>query len=143
MKKFVVGQSIKVRKLLAFFSKHRSGTAEENRLLQREVAIRDEVIQTLCFRYIIRCHEDGGWKRAAIFAEKYLNQSRQGTLDTALIPPSQKLLLSLEKAYYQLPGRISMCHMNDRPLSENVLKDSIVAAQLVANQEQPGIASRC
>lgn len=96
--------------------------------------MRDEVIQALCYRYKIRNPEDCGWDRASIVAEQIIDQGRRGTLNTTDVPPSQRLLLELEKAYYSVPGRVSMTGMNNKPFPSRVATDAARAAHLVAEQ---------
>jgi hypothetical protein len=106
----------------------------ENYRLKQELEMRNRVIQTLCYWYKIRNHEDSGWERAATVAEQLITQGRKDTLNTFDVPPAQRLLLALEKAYYELPGRISMANMHNKPLPQRVVTDATKVAQIVGEQ---------
>jgi hypothetical protein len=105
--------------------------------LRREIAVRNLVIETLCYRHEIRNQMDGGHNRAQIRAGQLLASARKGTLDRVQVPPRVRLLIELEKAYYDLPGRISMAHMNDKPFPPRVYEDARKAAELVAKGAAP------
>jgi hypothetical protein len=101
---------------------------------RREIILRNQVIETLCFRYKIRNQADCGHGRAQIFAQQYLDQARKGTLAPDLVPASMRLLIALEQAYYRLPGRISMAHVHDEPLAQKVFRDAAKASRVVREQ---------
>lgn len=97
--------------------------------LVREIKLRDIVIETLCYRHEIRNPTDGGDWRVRIFVKKHLDMARRGTIQRFTVPPSVRLLHALERAYYNLPVRISMCHMNDNPLPDQVHEDAAKVAE--------------
>jgi hypothetical protein len=102
--------------------------------LQREIAIRDEVIHLLCYRWCIFNQEDAGHGRADIQADKLLDRARQGTLkqDRDLLPPNVRLWHQLYHAYYATPGRVSMTEAKPGPLPASVDATAAQAAKLVA-----------
>jgi hypothetical protein len=127
--------------VISFFRRRRPSLRRENLRLLDELAARDVVIQALCYRYLIRNHTDAGWGRASIAAEQITAQGRRGTLNLVDVPPSQRLLLASEKAYYGLPGRVSMASMNNKPLPAKVLTDDARAAQIVVENYTTSVAN--
>lgn len=100
----------------------------------REIALRDAVIETLCYRHEIRNQPDGGLWRAKIQAEDFLKAARKGTLNRIQVPPKVRLLIELEKAYYSLPERISMAHINDGAFPAQVYQDVKKAAEQISDR---------
>ena len=113
----------------------RSIRAKRTTLLpEREIAIRDEVIHLLCYRWCIFNQEDAGHGRAEIQADKLLDRARRGTLkqDRDLLPPNVRLWHTLYHAYYATPGHVSMTNAKPGPLPASVDVTTAEAAEMVA-----------
>ncbi len=127
-----------LRKLQTFWNRLTNPVTHEQEInhMQDEIDARDMVIQTLCFRYVIRNHDDGGWDRAEIFRDRFTQQAKAGTLRTHEVGPTARLVAELERAYYAIPGRKSMAHQGPDVFSERVLADVERAATAVDHGQQ-------
>lgn len=102
--------------------------------LQRKIAIRDEVIHMLCYRWCIFNQEDNGHERADVFAERLIERARAGSLkrERNFLPPNVLLWRTLYAAYYANPGFYSMAkHPPLEELPAKVAEDAEHAAWLV------------
>lgn len=104
--------------------------------LRREIEIRDEVIHTLCYRWVIFNQESGNSHARADFqAMNLIERARLGHLkrDRDLLPPNVRLWSTLYAAYYATPGRVSMAtHPPFEPLPPEVAETAEQAAFLAA-----------
>jgi hypothetical protein len=110
--------------------------------LKAEIALRDSVINTLCYRHVIENPEDSGDLRARIFADKFVDQARRGTLDPKAVPPSARLRNELVRAFYKLPSRTGLARYGHRPFDTRIM-NTIREASEGLHKSGPFIDGSC